>query len=114
MYRIQVHRLAGHVARLPSESPANAVMHTRALAWWRHVQQNWAGRDHRVFGAPHPRRFRAWRWEGQLEACYGKAAFNLGMDRLSDVGWMGLAQDRESWKRNEGYFASLPAMSGAT
>ena len=43
-----------------------------------------------------------WRWESQLADFYGEVAADNPIE--TNVGWMGLAQDRAHWKLNEELF----------
>ena len=89
------HRWAGHLARQTS-CVLRTALRTRCLAWWRFFQHP---------DLPlHPKRFgRPSRWEGALEKHYGVAADDNPVER--DVGWMALAQDRQTWKSEEAKFA---------
>ena len=91
--RGKLHSFAGHVAR-DHRSVAGTALRTRSMAWWRQFQST------RAFS--HPRRFRAWRWEEQLTAFYGEARTVFIDD---DVGWMGKAQARNSWRQDRTAFA---------
>ena len=94
--RCCLHSFAGHLAR-SNEGRLNEALRTRGLAWWRAMQ---------VQGLfPHPARFKAWRWEEQLEEFYGKSR-SIFIDE--NTGWMLLAQDRTSWKALETQFARSP------
>jgi hypothetical protein len=64
--RLQLHRFAGHCARLGS-GLVRVALRTSCLAWWR-FQQN---RFHSKWHGLHPRRFYCWRWEAQFADIYG-------------------------------------------
>ena len=85
--RRMLHQFAGHLARV-GVGPLRDALRTRCLAWWRFQQGERAEERH-------PKRFRAWRSEDQLEQYYGEGAT---ADSNVNVGWMLVAQDRELWK----------------
>ena len=86
-----LHSYAGHLARAGPTMAATALR-TRSLAWWRFGQARYKSKQDGL----HPRRFKTWRWEGQLEDRFGRAE---SADTWANVGWMLLAQDREGWRR---------------
>ena len=91
--RRRLHSFAGHLARSPDKI-LSCSLRTRGLAWWRAVQ---------VQGLfPHPGRFKAWRWEEQLEKFYGR---NCCIFTDVNSGWMLQAQNRSAWKISETSFA---------
>ena len=94
--RRRLHSFAGHLARSEDGFPYQALR-TRGLAWWRAVQAQ------SLF--PHPRRFKPWRWEEQLETYYGRQS-SIFIDE--NVGWMLRAQDRKSWRVSESQYAFAP------
>ena len=102
MHRLLVHRLAGHLARLPDSSVPHTALVTRPLAWWRHAQSEWTDRHSGL----HPKRFHCWRWEGLLESWYGVAALPSADASALECGWLQLAQDREGCKAGESAFAA--------
>ena len=91
--RRRLHALASHLSRQPDDLPGVALR-TRSLSWWRFFQK--------TGGQPHPKKFKAWRWEEQLAAHYGEVA-SVFVDE--NVGWMQLAQDRCAWKMSGDAFA---------
>ena len=93
--RRRLHGFAGHISRAQDDSIAGRALRTRSLGWWRHFQKNNLIR--------HPRRFRPWRWESQLEDFYGQTTA-LFVDE--DAGWMLLARDRAGWTAREQLFSS--------
>ena len=84
--RKKLHSFAGHLARMPEE-PAGHVLRLRNLAWWRDCQSRGI--------LAHKCRFKAWRWEHQLEDFYGQSK-SLFMDE--NVGWLAYAQCRSTWR----------------
>ena len=91
---LNVHRWAGHAARL-SSGPVRLALRTRCLAWWRFFQLPHLPLHTRRFGKP-------WRWEAQLVAFYGESSTDDPMQ--TSVGWMKQAQDRALWKTEERAF----------
>ena len=79
---------AGHLART-NNAHLRLVLRTRCLSWWRFFQ-------HPVFPLHGGRFGRPVRWESELEERFGRAATDTPLD--VNVGWMALAQDRESWR----------------
>ena len=80
-----VHGWAGHVARMPVDSPLGRVLRFRNLRWWRATQSVMGNRDPRgVTGWRHSRPGRFARWEECLEAL--------------DFDWINLAQGRIRWQ----------------
>ena len=94
--RRRLHGFSGHLARA-TEGLASNALRTRPLAWWRYFQS----RSLMV----HPGRFNAWRWEDQLEQVHVQSCSPFVDD---NVGWMGVAQDRDSWRNYENRFAKYP------
>ena len=97
----QVHRWAGHIARLDPDHFLASALRSRAVQWWRfkqaHHRCKWSG--------VHPKRFKAWRWEDQLCRCYGDGYAELVQE---NTGWWLSAQDRSTWKESEQSFSKLP------
>lgn len=96
--RLQVHRWAGHLARMPLEQYTAQALRCRGMQWWRWRQ----AQHHDKWSGPHPKRFKAWRWEEQLSKPYGD-----GYSENSDdnTGWLLAAQNRQQWKAMEMAFA---------
>ena len=91
-----LHGYAGHLAR--SAGTIGTALRTRCLSWWRFQQEAHKGERYGL----HPRRFKAWRWESQLEAHYGESSCaNVG----DSVGWMLRAQERDAWRAGAVAFA---------
>ena len=88
--RMALHGFAGHLARSTGTTMA-AALRTRCLSWWRFHQEAYKRKRYGL----HPRRFKAWRWESQLEAYYGESSCEHVAD---NVGWMLRAQDRDRWR----------------
>ena len=107
--QLAVHRMAGHFARMPSESLPHIALCTRALAWWRFNQSRWTCK----FSGLHPQRFNCFRWESQIVEHYGEAELSVYSASPVTCGWMRAAQCRVSWKAQEQAFAahggSVPA-----
>ena len=99
-YRLLVHRLGGHLARMPDESVPKQALMTRPLAWWRAEQAKW---DDKYSGL-HPKRFNCWRWEAHFEDWYGAAVVTEDQAPV-EVGWLSRAQTRHLWKKGESAFA---------
>ena len=82
----RVHGWAGHLARLPRDSPVARAFRFRDKSWWREQQRVMPGADPRnVTGWRHHRPGRFPQWEDALE--------------LFDPHWLHLASDREGWRR---------------
>ena len=86
----RMHSFAGHVARSTQEL-LSTTLHTRCLSWWRFQQARYQSRHDGI----HPKRFKTWRWESQLTEYYGEVESE---DAAENVGWMLLAQNRDTWK----------------
>ena len=95
--KVQLHRFAGHAARC-QEGQLRDALRTRPLAWWRYQQRRHQSQRYGL----HPKRFKAWRWEGQLTAVYGEAESEAAE---ANIGWLANAQYRDAWKHNEDNFA---------
>jgi hypothetical protein len=98
--RIWTHRWGGHVARLPVTHFVSAAMRCRGMQWWRWRQSihtdKWSG--------PHPQRFKASRWEDQLSGYHGEG---FAQNTVENTGWLGAAQNRDTWKSKEMSYANL-------
>ena len=108
LYRTQVHRLGGHLARMPEVKVPKQALLTRPLAWWRFEQANWTDRNSGL----HPQRFNCWRWESHFEGWYGKASISAGDASSLSVGWLQRAQNRDEWKDGEMSFARARVARG--
>jgi hypothetical protein len=97
--RQQLHRFAGHLARVFDCSTVRAALRTRCLAWWRYRQHRYNSK----WDGLHPKRFHCWRWEAQLVEHYGEAETD---DAQVDVGWMRRALLRDAWREGEQVFAT--------
>ena len=96
--RMLLHGFAKHLARSTGTVLATSLR-TRCLPWWRFHQETQKGERYGL----HPRRFKTWRWESQLEAYYGESSCaNVG----DTVGWMLRAQGRDAWRAGAVAFAS--------
>ena len=79
-----VHGWAGHLARLPLDSPISRILKFRNLEWWREAQLVLGKNDHlNRLNWRHSRPGQFARWEACLER----------FDRR----WISLAADREAW-----------------
>ena len=101
LYRTQVQRLGGHLARMPEDKIPKRAFLTRPLAWWRFEQDRWTDRHSGL----HPQRFNCWRWEAHFEDWYGRALITSRDASPLDVGWLRRAQDRDDWKGGDDVFA---------
>ena len=108
LYRLQVHRLGGHLARMGEETIPKTAMITRPLAWWRYQQSIWTDRHSGL----HPQRFNCWRWEDHFESWYGATAIPNDTASSVDVGWLQRAQVRDLWKEGEAELATRRAPCG--
>ena len=100
LYRTQVHRFGGHLARMSDDKIPKQALLTRPLAWWRFQQDGWTDRHSGL----HPRRFNCWRWEAHFEEHYGAAMLSDADSSAISVGWLHRAQDRDGWKQGEAAF----------
>jgi hypothetical protein len=105
MYRTQVHRLGGHLARMSEDKIPKQALLTRPLSWWRFQQTGWTDRHSGL----HPRRFNCWRWEAHFEEYYGAATLLNADGSPLSVGWLHRAQDRDIWKQSEATFVKARA-----
>ena len=95
----RLHSFAGHCARSTS-GLVPVALRTRRLAWWRYRQARYPGRNDGL----HPKRFKVWRWESQLSGHYGEEECR---DPTNNVGWMLLAQCRDTWRQSlRGFLSS--------
>ena len=100
LYRTQVHRFGGHLARMSDDKIPKQALMTRPLAWWRFQQDGWTDRHSGL----HPKRFNCWRWEAHFEEHYGAAMLSDADASPISVGWIHRAQERDRWKQGEACF----------
>ena len=96
--RLQLHRWAGHLARMPADSPSGSALRTRGLQWWRFAQR----KHHSKWDGVHSKRFNCWRWEAQIADHHGNGCSET---MAANTGWLDLAQNRQGWKHKEMAFA---------
>ena len=105
----KVNRWAGHLARLPHDTPAACALRCRGMQWWR-WRQHLLLSSTQVPGArgAHPKRFRIIRWEEQLTATFGEG---FAQDVNANTGWLLRAQDRAAWHAATAITPSAPSSS---
>ena len=101
-FRVQKHKMAGHLARLDDSHIVAKLLRCRDLSWWRQQQQKWDVNGN-IWCGVHPARFACWRWEQDFELSYGWSTRDEG-ENANHVGWKATAQSRLEWKALEKSF----------